>query len=702
MSLSQSAEAHLKQTAENLLRQMLGAHAQFRPGQWEAIRDLVVGNKRLLVVQRTGWGKSIVYFIATKLLREAGAGPTLLISPLLSLMRNQIQMARRMGIRALSITSGNIAEWGAVDRSLRDDLCDVLLVSPERLGNDRFLTSTLPALRSGVGLLVVDEAHCISDWGHDFRPDYRRIVRIVQRLPPSIPVLATTATANDRVIEDISAQLGPTLVTVRGGLARPSLRLQAIQLGNQAERLAWLAENVPQLPGSGIIYCLTQSDTERVSDWLRYQGINTPAYHGGLDDQTRQTLEDRLLRNQVKALVATVALGMGFDKPDLGFVIHYQRPGSVVAYYQQIGRAGRAVADAYAVLLNGREDDDIQNFLIRTAFPSIEEQSVILGALEASDGLTVPDLERRLNAARGRIQLGLKHLEIDGMVVHEGPMYERSAARWTPNPGHIQQVTNQRLLELRQMQQFVLSNRCLMEFVQRELNDPDAAPCGRCAVCAGSLLPTTPQRGSILQAIGFLRGSFRPIPQRRLWPRGLTTELGSGEIPHAQRIENGVALCEFGDASWGVMVSEGKYRDRHFDQHLVVAAAHLIRSYWEGAGPDWITAVPSRRETFGSIVPDFAARLAAELHLPFSMALSKEQDTAEQKRMQNSTQQVLNIASAFKTIPTAVRPGRVLLVDDFVDSGWTLTVCGVLLRQAGSGLVLPFALAKMRPSQGDA
>jgi ATP-dependent DNA helicase RecQ len=247
----------MKARAEELLRTMLGPRATFREGQWEAISALVEGRSRVLVVQRTGWGKSLVYFIAAKLLRESGTGPTLLISPLLSLMRNQIEAARSLGINARSINSANNEEWTDIEAELAVDQCDVLVVSPERLSNDRFRSQTLPSIQTGIGLFVVDEAHCISDWGHDFRPDYRRIVRIVRGLPKEVPLLATTATANERVGNDIVSQLGTDLVVFRGPLERESLRLQVIELPDQAERLAWLVEHVPGLPGSGIIYCLT-------------------------------------------------------------------------------------------------------------------------------------------------------------------------------------------------------------------------------------------------------------------------------------------------------------------------------------------------------------------------------------------------------------------------------------------------------------
>jgi ATP-dependent DNA helicase RecQ len=344
---------------EDHLRTMLGPDASFREGQREAIEAVVGDGARALVVQRTGWGKSLVYWIATRVRRDTGHGPTLIVSPLLSLMRNQIAMAARLGLEAVTINSGNVGEWRAIEGRLERDEIDVLLISPERLANEGFTSRVLPAIERTNGLLVIDEAHCISDWGHDFRPDYQRIGRLLPALGANVPVLATTATANDRVVADVAAQLGEHVAVIRGPLARDTLRLDAIPLADQAERLAWLAENLPRLPGSGIVYCLTVADTERVARWLQSQGIDARAYNGPMAQPDREALEDALIANEMKALVATVALGMGFDKPDLGFVIHYQRPGSPIAYYQQVGRAGRAVENAYGILLSGREDDAI-------------------------------------------------------------------------------------------------------------------------------------------------------------------------------------------------------------------------------------------------------------------------------------------------------------------------------------------------------
>lgn len=680
----------MRERAEALLRQMLGPTAQFREGQWEAIEEIARQRNRVLVVQRTGWGKSLVYFIATRLLRDQGAGPTVLISPLLSLMRNQVEMAGAIGIRAATINSANEDEWETVEEQLEAGECDVLLVSPERLANRRFLDRTLPAIQGGIGLFVVDEAHCISDWGHDFRPDYRRIVRIVRGLPRQVPVLGTTATANNRVVADVVEQFGPMLQVHRGALTRETLSLQTIRLTDQSERLAWLARHVPGLPGTGIIYCLTVADCRRVSEWLCLHGIDAPAYHGNLDNAIRESLEQRLLCNEVKALVATVALGMGFDKSDLGFIIHYQRPGSAVSYYQQIGRAGRAVADAYAILLNGREDDEIQDYFIQTSFPGQDEMQRILAVIEDSDGLTVNEILRQINLSKNRVERALKLLEVDGAVTRNQMRYRRTVNPWMSDVQRTIRVTEQRRHELLRMQEFVDHTGCLMEFLAQELDDATAAACGRCANCAGDFVPRSTDLELVREAVTFLRRDSQVIAPRRRWPAGGVGGR-TGNIPPSLLNREGRALCIYGDAGWGRAVADGKYRVGRFEDDLVVAAAELIRDRWRPQPPaEWITAIPSLRNP--ALVSDFAERLACVMCLPFHPVLTKVAESPPQKSLQNSFQQAANVSNAFQ-VRGACPTGPVLLVDDLVDSRWTVTICGCLLREAGSGPVHPFALA---------
>ncbi len=697
---------------EDLLRQMLGADAQFRDGQWEAVERVANQRRRALVVQRTGWGKSVVYFLATKILRDAGAGPTLLISPLLALMRNQTAMAERLGIRAVTIHSQNPDDWPAVEAALRENRCDVLLISPERLANQEFLQRLLPLMQGQIGLFVVDEAHCISDWGHDFRPDYRRIVRVLRSLPAGVPVLCTTATANNRVVADVLAQI-PQLEAVRGPLTRASSKLFNIRLDDQAERLAWLAQTLPQLPRSGIVYCLTIADARRVAAWLQSRGVAARAYHADLPAEERIATEQMLLGNELKALVATVALGMGFDKPDLGFVVHFQRPGSVVAYYQQVGRAGRAVDTAFGILLTGREDDEIVDYFIRTAFPPAETMLAVLHALESSAGMTVEEIGAALNARRGTVEKALKLLEVDNAVVHERTRYVRTPNPWTPDVLRADEVTALRRAEVEQMRRYVEHTGCLMEFLARALDDPSPAPCGKCMNCTGQThrRPLTP---ALLQAaVEFLRGDSLVIEPRTRWPKPVLEEVArvmpvavgkmqKGEvsvaIPEALRAQEGRVLCQWGDAGWGGEVARGKYGAGQFSDALLDACVKLLREKWRPEPfPAWVAAVPSRRRP--ELVSDFSGRLAAKLGVPFLPVLHKLRETEPQKQMQNSVTQVRNLLGVFE-LTGAVPDGPVLLVDDLMDSGWTLAMLAVLLQEHGSGPVYPLALAKTSPRGG--
>lgn len=694
----------MKSRGLTLLKSMLGEKAEFRNDQWESIES-VFECKKTLVVQRTGWGKSIVYFIATKLLREQGKGPTLLISPLLSLMRNQIETAKRIGIKAETINSDNADEWEGVGQSLIQGDCDILLLSPERLGNEDFITRVLPFIKGGIGMFVVDEAHCISDWGHDFRPDYRRIVRIINTLPPNVPVLATTATANKRVVDDIKEQLGKDLRVIRGPLIRESLRLQTIKLNDQAERLAWIYENINKIEGSGIIYCLTTSDCNKVAKWLRNKGINALEYHTRLSEdreeqrRMREEREQMLMNNKVKALVATIALGMGYDKPDLAFVIHYQRPGSLVEYYQQIGRAGRSLDNAYAILLNGKEDDEIQEYFINSAFPTQEEMQKVVEVIENSlIGLKENEILKELNMSQGRLRNCLKLLTIEGIISREQSIYSRTLNPWKPDLERSKRVTRQRYYELEKMKEFVDTDICYMRFISQQLDDPYVNDCGKCSNCLGEkYFEERVKEENVLDAVKFLQGEYLEIKPRKMWPAGVIATKGK-KIPEAQQNKIGKTLCTYGDAGWGKYVKEDKYENNYFREELVDASVDLIKNHWEkDSKPKWITSIPSIRRP--ELVKSFAQRVAQKLGLPYLDVIQKVKNTPQQKIMQNSYQQSKNALEGFCIVgKCSTEP--VLLIDDMVDSGWTLTVCGVLLKQAGAGDVYPFALASTSKLEG--
>lgn len=666
--------------------------AVFREGQEDAIRHIVEGKGRLLVVQKTGWGKSFVYFIATKLLREKGAGPALLISPLLALMRNQIAAAERMGVRAATINSDNTDDWAAVEAELASGRVDILLISPERLANEHFRSQVLAGIAAQVSLLVIDEAHCISDWGHDFRPHYRLLERMVKSLPPNLRLLATTATANNRVMEDLGTVLGPGLHVMKGDLNRTSLTLQTIRLPSQAERLAWIAGQLARLQGHGIIYTLTVRDANLVADWLMAQGFNVAAYTGETGER-REELEQALLNNQVKALVATTALGMGYDKPDLAFVIHYQMPGSVVAYYQQVGRAGRALEAAYGILLSGEEEEDITDWFIRTAFPTREEVADVLYALEQDPaGLSVPQLLGRVNLGKGRIEktIALLSLESPAPIAKQGSKWQLTAATlggsfWE----RAERLTALRRDEYRQMQSYVR-----LPFGQHMGFLIDALDGDSSLVTEPPLPPlsTAPDPTLIRRAVTFLRRTSLPLPPRKQWPLGGLPQYGvTGAIPAAHQAQPGKALCVWGDAGWGGLVRRGKYHDGRFSDDLVAACVQMVHEWDPQPAPSWVTCVPSQRHP--ALVPDFAQRLAHALGLPFNPVLAKTDERPEQKTMANSTQQARNIDGSL-SLDGPVPQGPALLVDDMVDSRWTLTVSAWLLRKNGAGEVWPIALSQ--------
>ncbi|MCW2967184.1 MAG: ATP-dependent helicase, RecQ family, partial [Solirubrobacteraceae bacterium] len=538
--------------------------AAFRPDQLEAIADLVVDRARVLCVQRTGWGKSAVYFVATSLLREAGAGPTLIVSPLLALMRNQIEAAERLGLRAHTINSTNRDDWDAVGRRLAADTIDLLLISPERLNNPRFRDDVLPLFASSVGLLVIDEAHCISDWGHDFRPDYRRVKDMLDALGPDAAVLGTTATANDRVVGDVVEQLtrpgGEQLRSYRGPLARTSLRLEALELPRPAERLAWLVEHLPQLPGSGIVYTLTKRDAEQVSSFLTANGISAEPYSGEQETEDRIATEQRLLRNDLKAVVATSALGMGYDKADLTFVVHYQAPGSVVSYYQQVGRAGRGVDHADVVLLRGGEDRRIQDFFIEQAFPARERVRAVLEELEAAgpDGRTTRELMTVVNLGAGRIDAMLKILDVEGAVSRAGTRWHAvGGSDWAYDAERYAQVTALRRAEQEAMARFGTDGRCLMRTLQEELDGAGGVPitdCGRCSVCTAPRFAQPPDPALVELAQRHLRSRPIELEVRKMAPDAEGT---MRKIAEDARTEPGIGLARFGDGGWWPMIERG-------------------------------------------------------------------------------------------------------------------------------------------------
>jgi len=683
----------LRGDAERVLQALAGATAQLREDQWTAIEALVVQARRALVVQRTGWGKSAVYFVSTALLRARGAGPTVIISPLLALMRNQVSAAERAGIRAVTVNSSNVEQWREVYDAVQSGTVDVLLVSPERLNNPGFRDEVLPELAATAGLVVVDEAHCISDWGHDFRPDYRRLRTLLAELPAGTPVLATTATANARVVDDVADQLGRDTLVLRGGLDRTSLHLHVAVLPSPAHRLAWLAEHLERLPGSGIVYTLTVAATDEVAAFLRSRGISASAYSGRTDDAERRAAEDDLLGNRVKVLVATSALGMGFDKPDLGFVVHLGAPASPIAYYQQVGRAGRGVQRAEVVLLPGAEDEAIWRYFASLGFPAQEQVRATLSAL-TSTPLSTAALEARVDLRRTRLETMLKVLDVDGAVRRVKGGWTATGQPWSYDGERYARVAADRAAEQQAMRDYVATTGCRMEFLRRQLDDPGAAPCGRCDRCTGQALPLQVSPAALAAASDRLAQPGVEIEPRRLWPTGMdTVGVGrKGKIPTDRLAEPGRALGRLSDLGWGSRLRQMLgAEDGEVPEDVLRGVVQVLAGWGWAQRPAGIVALPSASRP--RLVASLAQRLAEVGRLPLLGTLESARDPAG-GHGSNSAQRLRAVAGSFVLPPSLALDGSaVLLVDDRTDTGWTLTEAARLLRDGGSGPVLPFVLA---------
>jgi ATP-dependent DNA helicase RecQ len=749
----------MRTAAEGYLRALAGEDARLREDQWTAISELVTGRRRVLVVQRTGWGKSAVYFVATALLRARGAGPTVIVSPLLALMRNQVEAAVRAGIHARTINSANLEEWQQVHAEIDSGAVDVLLVSPERLNNPGFRDNVLPQLTKTAGLIVIDEAHCISDWGHDFRPDYRRIRTLLAGLPFDIPVLATTATANARVTLDVAEQLSPggttprtsapilplsdslnhpggprleystprgapdgkdrhrigradespggdgDVLVLRGALDRESLHLAVVRLPTAPMRLAWLAEQLGSgaLANSGIIYTLTVAAAYETAAFLREQGIAATAYSGKDDPAQRLAAEDDLLANRVKALVATSALGMGFDKPDLGFVVHLGAPQSPVAYYQQVGRAGRGVSRADVVLLPGREDRDIWAYFASLAFPPERQVRATLEVLaEAGRPLSTAALETHVDLSRGRLETMLKVLDVDGAVTRTAGGWTATGLPWSYDGERYERVAAERSREQQAMLAYQAGDGCRMEFLRRELDDPAAGPCGRCDNCTGRPWPAEVAASGVTVAQDRLARPGVTVDPRKMWPSGMR-ELGidgaSGKIPASRLAEPGRALGRLTDIGWGqtlrALLAEGA-PDEPATAQLTDAVVKVLTAWDWTSRPSSVVTLPSRSRPV--LVESLGQRIAAIGRLSYLGSLGYATPEGPGLRRHNSAQRLASLWRAL-TVPEALRDalsasaGPVLLVDDQIDSGWTMTVAAMLLREAGAPAVLPLALA---------
>ncbi len=675
---------HTKATA--IIKSLYGSNASFRDGQYEAI-EATMTQKRTLVVQRTGWGKSLVYFVCTKLMREQGKGVTMVVSPLLVLMQNQIEAAEKMGLKCDVLNSTVKDRREDILASLEDNELDLILITPETL----FAEDVQTRLRNiSIGLFVIDEAHCISDWGHDFRLDYGNLRKIVQQLPANVPILATTATANDRVIADLQKQLGDKVYVSRGPLTRDSLYIQVLNKPDKIERYAWILENVPKLEGSGIIYCLTQRDCDYLAEFLKKNKVSAAAYYsrdGEEGENLNHEIEEKFRTNKLKVIVATIKLGMGYDKGDIAFVIHYQMPSNIVSYYQQIGRAGRNIDKAYIFLMYGKEDEEILNYFINTAFPTEQETKKIVDYIGDRDGVRIGQIVSAMNIRKSRIDKALAFLINDGFIRKDKGTYYITPKKFVYDREHYDAVTAIRKNEMEQMKRLAQTKECYSKYIVSCLDDKTAKECGHCSNCLGKeILPSAVSEKYIHIAEEYVNKLIIPIEPRKKW--------ASSGVTRATKIEHinqtGFCISKYGDAGYGELVKQGKYAiEKRFRDELVGKSVEILKPFVQENKIRHICCVPSLRS---DLVKEFTLRLASSLKLEFVDALEKT-EARQQKEMENSAHQCANAYTSFWVKDGVRIPKNILLIDDVVDSKWTFTVCGYRLMEAGAEKVYPFALA---------
>ncbi len=684
METYRNPEIHAKATA--IIKSLYGANASFRDGQYEAI-EATMTQKRTLVVQRTGWGKSLVYFVCTKLMRERGKGVTMVVSPLLVLMQNQIESAEKMGLKCDVLNSAVKDRREDILTSLEDNELDLILITPETL----FADEVQKRLRNiSIGLFVIDEAHCISDWGHDFRLDYGNLRKIVQQLPANVPILATTATANDRVIADLQKQLGDKVYVSRGPLTRDSLYIQVLNKPDKIERYAWILENVPKLEGSGIIYCLTQRDCDYLSEFLKKNKVSAAAYYsrdGEDGEKLNREIEEKFRTNKLKVIVATIKLGMGYDKGDIAFVIHYQMPSNIVSYYQQIGRAGRNIDKAYIFLMYGKEDEEILNFFINTAFPTEQETKKIVDYIGDRDGVRIGQIVSAMNIRKSRIDKAIAFLINDGFIRKDRGTYYITPKKFVYDREHYDAITAIRKNEMEQMKRLAQTKECYSKYIVSCLDDKTARECSHCSNCLGrEIIPSAVSEKFIHIAEEYVNKLIIPIEPRKRWAS--SSETRATKIEYIN--QTGFCISKYGDAGYGELVKQGKYsKEKRFSDELAGKSAEILKSFVQENKIRHICCVPSLRS---DLVKEFTLRLASSLKLEFVDALEKT-EARQQKEMENSAHQCANAYTSFWVKDGVRIPKNILLVDDVVDSKWTFTVCGYRLMEAGAEKVFPFALA---------
>lgn len=661
-----------REEAERILKSKFGL-PYFYDEQWEAIDKLLKG-QRILMIQRTGFGKSLVFQFSAILLN----GTTVIFSPLIALMREQVNRLKELGLPAAYINSTlTPEEKQEALQNAEKGKYKLLYIAPERQEDEEWQKVVQ---RMRLGMVVVDEAHCISTWGHDFRPSYRRIVNVVKQLQTDFPVLACTATATIKVQQDIEVQFDNSRLTVlRGNLSRPNFALKVIHCEKQEDKMAGVLQIVSSLKGTGVIYCGTQAETEIYSKWLDFNGIKVTNYNAGLEDETRKRIEIDFVNDVYKCVVSTNALGMGMDKPNLRFVIHTQIPASPLHYYQEIGRAGRDGFDTQVILFYTPEDDELPQSFIKNNKPAIKYYHRLIEILQ-TESLGLHGIIRKINRKQTAVNVILADLIDQGIVIKnnngKSPRYELKFNAPQLITHGFEELRNAKLADYEHMKGYMATKSCRMGYLQNYLGDRVTSSCGKCDNDLGKNYIVKATAAELIKIQEF-RESYFPVL----------------EVENKTCILiDGVAASWYGVTNVGTMMHACKYEHGgDFPDYLLRLTLKAFRSHFKNMNFDVVMYVPPTIS--GELVKNFAEKIARTLRFEFSNGIVKTRVTEAQKVFESAIGKKENLKDAF-TVQTNVRGKKILLIDDIFDSGSTIKEIADMLKHHGAELVAPLVIAK--------
>jgi len=662
-----------RQEEERKLSQIFGIK-NFYDHQWKTIVKILNGD-RVFLIEKTGFGKSLCYqYTATQF-----DGTTIIFCPLISLMRDQVNYLKSINIPSECITYEN--GEGVNDKIMSEALngkLKILYISPERQENIEWLEIVKDI---NISMIVVDEAHCISMWGHTFRPSYRRIVNLVNQLPKNFPVLATTATATKRTTEDAMEQIGRDIQLIRGDLLRKNFYLNTLKVKNEEEKMGWLIDFLSKQDGTGIIYTGTRVKTEWFSAWLEFNGISSINYHAGLDADARKEIEKGLMENRWKVVVSTNALGMGIDKPDIRFVIHTQVPQSPVHYYQEIGRGGRdGLPTKLFLLYNEDEDMDLPKSFIRNNRPSVEKYYRVIDVLK-KEALGLHNILKATNLKQTSLRVILSDL-IDQGIANQAlygrlKRYEIKFDAKELDTEGFEELRYFEEQELKAIIGYINSSLCKMNYLCQYLGDNQSI-CGKCDVCRENInsyqIPN-----HLINKIEEFKNTYFP---------DLKVESKKSNIV------NGVASSYYGISNVGKTLNKCKYKDGgDFPSHLLKRTLRAFRHKFKNQNFDLILYVPPTKS--GDLVKNFSEKVSKVLDIPISHKLSKTRESKEQKALENYPLKRENVKGIFYyPNPEEIKGKSILLIDDIFDSGQTVKEIGLYLTGIGANIIAPVVIAK--------